>query len=62
MYNIESVVKEWLEASTDRRVLISHGGEGGRFYVLKDDDGNGIGDGAGDTIESALEDAFRGSH
>jgi len=59
---IEVVVKEWLEASTYRKVVLSHGGEGGRFYVEKEDDGNSIGDGAGDTIEEALEDAFMGSH
>lgn len=60
--SINDTVKEWLEASTYRKVLLSHGGEGGRFYVEKEDDGNSIGDGAGDTIEAALEDAFRGSH
>lgn len=60
--NIDQTVREWLEASDYRRVVLTHGGEGGRFYVLKEDDGNAIGDGAGETIESALEDAFRGSH
>jgi len=60
--SIEATVKEWLEASDYRRVVLSHGGSGGKFYVEKQDDGNSTGDGAGDTIEAALEDAFRGSH
>lgn len=59
---VESVIQEWLESSEYRRVVLSHGGPGGRFYVAKEDDGNVVGDGAGDTIESALEDAFGGSH
>jgi len=59
---IDQVVREWLESSDQRRVILTHGGQGGRFYVLKEDDGAGIGDGVGKTIESALEDAFVGSH
>ena len=61
--SIESTVKEWMEAHPDRRVVLTHGGNGGRFYVLKEnEDGESSGDGTGDTIEAALEDAFRGSH
>jgi len=60
--SIEATVKEWLEASDYRRVVLSHGGSGGKFYVEKQDDGNSMGYGVGDTIEDAIEDAFRGSH
>lgn len=60
--SIDETVKEWLEASEYRRVVLTHGGPGGRFYVLKEDDGNGVGDGVGRTIEEAIEDAFRNSH
>lgn len=60
--SINDTVKEWLEASDYRRVVLTHGGDGGRFYVAKEDDGNVLGDGTGATIEEAIEDAFRGSH
>lgn len=60
--SIEQSVREWLEASDYRRVVVTHGGPGGRFYVLKEDDGSSVGDGTGETLESAIEDAFRGSH
>ena len=56
---IEQTVREWLVESDYRRIALSHGGEGGRFYVLKEDDGNAVGDGFGETIEAALESAFR---
>lgn len=61
---VESVVKEWLNASDDRKVVLSHGngGIGSRFYVTKEDNGDVLGDGVGDTIEEALEDAFVVSH
>lgn len=61
--SINDTVKEWMEAHPDRRVVLTHGGDGGKFYALKEnEDGDSSGDGTGDTIEEAIEDAFRGSH
>lgn len=61
---IEKIVKEWLEASDARKLVLSHGdgGIGSRFYVTKEDDGEVLGDGVGETIEATLEDAFVASH
>lgn len=59
--NLEEIIKEWLTQG-ENQIIITHGGDGGRFYVRKDADGESIGDGVGDTITQALENAFLGSH
>jgi len=60
--SINDTVKEWLGSNPDRRVVLTHGGEGGKFYALKENEIGETSDGTGDTFEEAIEDAFRGSH
>ena len=35
--SIEAFVKEWLSGGEDRHLRVKHGGEGGLFYVLRED-------------------------
>ena len=57
---IEAFVKEWLSGGEDRHLRVKHGGEGGRFYVLREDDydHDAERDGVGETIADAMEDCF----
>lgn len=51
------LVMWWLANHQDRKIELSHGGEGGRFYArLIDEDGESPNDGAGDTVERAIGD------
>ena len=58
--SIEAFVKEWLSGGEDRHLRVKHGGEGGLFYVLREDadDNDAERDGVGKTIADALEDCF----
>ncbi len=51
----------WLMANDGRKLQISHGGKGGRFYAaLVDENGEVLHDGVGDNLPEAVGDA--GSH
>lgn len=51
----------WLQSDADRSITISHGGEGGLWYVrMKDEGGESPSDGANQEITTAIGDAMCG--
>lgn len=56
--NIWDIVKGWLAGSDARKVELTHGGEGGKWYALLRDDTDDDFDGTGDTADEALIEAW----
>ncbi len=55
MVSVFDVLEEWLGKNDDRRVVVSHGGAGGSWYVLMEDEGGELTwDGTGETLEGAV--------
>jgi hypothetical protein len=56
-----SAALSWLQSDADRSITISHGGEGGLWYVrMKDEGGESPSDGANQEITTAIGDAMCG--
>lgn len=58
MRDIWDIVREWLMGSTERRIELSHGGEGGKWYCVLREDGQDDFDGAGGDQTEALIEAW----
>lgn len=51
----------WLRTNDERKIILSHGGDGGKFYAnLKDEDGQYASDGVGEEPQDAIAEAMAG--
>jgi hypothetical protein len=51
----------WIKGEGDRRIILQHGGHGGKFYAkLEDEDGESPSDGVSDEPHFAIADAMAG--
>lgn len=57
MMNIWDLLRDWLAVDEDRKIEISHGGSGGKWYACLCGDGVYC-DGTGDSAEEALRVAY----